>query len=33
VAGSYHAVVPSEKDLRGSIGELLRGMLDDPAPA
>ncbi|MFG2651975.1 TetR/AcrR family transcriptional regulator [Streptomyces sp. NPDC048436] len=28
VAGSYHAVVPSEKDLRSSIGELLRGMLD-----
>ncbi len=29
VAGSYHATVPTQEDLRAGIGELLRGMLPD----
>ncbi|MFI1682943.1 TetR/AcrR family transcriptional regulator [Streptomyces sp. NPDC020607] len=28
VAGSYHAAAPTEEELRSSVGELLRGMLD-----
>ncbi|MFD4630555.1 TetR/AcrR family transcriptional regulator [Streptomyces sp. NPDC058284] len=28
VAGSYHATTPTEEELRRSVGELLRGMLD-----
>ncbi|MEU7584034.1 TetR family transcriptional regulator [Streptomyces sp. NPDC041068] len=28
VAGSYHATVPTEEELRRSVGELLRGMLE-----
>ncbi|MGW5867619.1 TetR/AcrR family transcriptional regulator [Streptomyces sp. NPDC055239] len=30
VAGSYHAAVPSEEELRAGFRELLRGMLGDP---
>ncbi|MEU6123452.1 TetR family transcriptional regulator [Streptomyces sp. NPDC047123] len=29
VAGSYHATVPAQEELRTSVGELLRGMLND----
>lgn len=28
VAGSFHAATPTEEELRSSVGELLRGMLD-----
>ncbi|MFE6158237.1 TetR/AcrR family transcriptional regulator [Streptomyces sp. NPDC056486] len=31
VAGSYHATVPSEEELRAGFRELLRGMLGDQA--